>query len=257
VQRNGALIMTSDLQGNQISRYLSYLPAIFQQDDQGGPAQFLGQFLRAFEQVLTGIGNPDDPGLEELLDGIPAGIGTPELAGVQRYFDPGWIDQDDAVAIKYQRAPAEFLDWLAGWVALALRADLEEPQQRKLIARAVSLYRLRGTKRGLQEMLKIYSLSDPIIEEFNVPLQIGVHSTIGVDMQIDGGPAHFFRVTINLPKPDLTEFDRQRQIATAVIDLEKPAHTYYELLVETPTLQIGIHSTIGIDTLIGPKPANT
>ena len=38
----------------------------------------------------------------------------------------------------------------------------------------------------------------------------------------------------------------------AIHSMEKPAHTYYALDVETPAFQIGIHSTVGIDTLLSP-----
>jgi hypothetical protein len=61
-------------------------------------------------------------------------------------------------------------------------------------------------------------------------------------------------VLIRLPTPEPEQLRRQRQVTTAIIDLEKPAHTYYELDVETPTLQIGVHSTVGVDTLLGPMP---
>jgi hypothetical protein len=43
-------------------------------------------------------------------------------------------------------------------------------------------------------------------------------------------------------------------VVTAILDMEKPAHTYYALEVETPTLQLGVHSTISVDTLLGPSP---
>jgi hypothetical protein len=40
-------------------------------------------------------------------------------------------------------------------------------------------------------------------------------------------------------------------VVTSILDLEKPAHTFYALTVVTPTLEIGVHSTIGEDTLLG------
>jgi phage tail-like protein len=234
--------MADTPQSNDLSRYLDYLPAIFREPTEAGQPPFLGRFLLAFEEILTGRGQAE-AGIEEILDGIPG-----RLAGVQRYFEPG----PGGAVPDGQRAPRAFLEWLSGWVALALRADIDEPQQRQLIARAASLYRLRGTREGLAAMLSIYALPNPDIEEFATAFQIGVSSTIGKDTQLDGGPAHFFRVTIRLPNPDLNEFARQREIATAIIDMEKPAHTYYELRVETPALQIGVQSTVGVDTLLGP-----
>lgn len=242
--------MADPITSETLSRYLDYLPAIFRETAGTSRTPFIGRFLLAFEQVLTGRGNPaeGERGLEEILDGIPGA-----LAGIQRYFDPG----PGSTVADEQRAPADFLGWLSGWVALSLRADLDEAQQRQLIAQAVSLYRMRGTRAGLAALLSIYALPNPTIEEFATPFQLGVTSTIGRDTQLDGGPAHFFRVTIRLPDPDLQAFARQREIARAIIDMEKPAHTYYELRVETPALQIGVQSTVGVDTLLGPKPAQS
>src|SRR3990172_7602999 len=91
----------------QSSRYLDYLPAVFQQDAEVGQPNFLGRFLLAFEQVLTGLGEIEEPGLEERLDGIVDPVsGALRLAGVHRYFQPG-PDLPD-----HERAPAEFLEWL-------------------------------------------------------------------------------------------------------------------------------------------------
>jgi phage tail-like protein len=197
----------------QVSTYLDYLPAIFRED------AFLGRFLLAFEAILGG--------LEKQLDRI------------DHYFAP-------------KETPAEFLEWLSGWVALSLRADLKDEQRRDFIAKAVPLYRLRGTKQGLERLIQIYTALPPVIHELNTPFQIGVHSTIGADTTLDGGAPHFFKVTIRLGDPNPDERKRMTEVTTAIIDLEKPAHTQYVLEVETPILQIGEHSTIGVDTLLGP-----
>jgi phage tail-like protein len=240
---------TNDGRPGQTSRYLDYLPAIYQQDAQVNQPNLLGRWLLAFEQVLTGLGDVEEPGLEEILDGVFDPVsGLLRKAGVHRYFDPGPNLPDS------ERAPAEFLPWLAGWVALALRADLDELRQRDFIARAVSLYRLRGTKQGLEEFVRIYTRLGVTVDEMNTPFQIGVHSTVGVDTLLDGGAPHFFRVLIRLPTPDPEQIRQHRQVATAIIAMEKPAHTHYELGVETPTMQLGVHSTVGVDTLLGASP---
>lgn len=224
-------------------RYLDYLPAVFRQDARPGEAPWLDAFLRGFEAVLTGVGDADAPGLEELLDGIP-GL----LRGIERTFEPGPELADG------ERAPAEFLEWLGGWVALTLRADVAEDRQRVLVANAVRLYRLRGTKQGLEELVSLYTTLGATIQEAGPRMQIGVHSTVGVDTAIDGGAPHYFRVTVRLPTTDPDEIAAQRRIVAAIIDAEKPAHTYYTLDVETPILQIGVTSRVGVDTLLGGAP---
>src|SRR5262245_3569813 len=115
---------TNDDRPGQASRYLEYLPAIYQQEAEVGRPNFLGRFLLAFEQMLTGLGDSNEPGLEEILDGLVGSVsGATQLAGIHRYLDPGPKLPD------HERAPAEFLEWLAGWVALTLRADLDELRQ--------------------------------------------------------------------------------------------------------------------------------
>ena len=241
---------TNDDRPGQASRYLEYLPAIYQQEAEVGRPNFLGRFLLAFEQMLTGLGDSNEPGLEEILDGLvdPVSEAT-QLAGIHRYLDPGPKLPD------HERAPAEFLEWLAGWVALALRADLDELRQREFIASAVSLYRLRGTKQGLEQVVRIYTRLGVTVNEQNTPFQIGAHSTIGVDTILDGGGPHFFRVLLRLPTPDPAEQRKYRDVVTAIIDMEKPAHSYYNradlLDVQAPALVIGVYSKVGVDTLLG------
>jgi phage tail-like protein len=237
--------MTDERPGST-SRYFAYLPAVYQEETAPGQFAFLNGLLLAFEQVLTGAGDNTEPGLEEILDGIVDPLrGDQQLVGVSRYFDPGPQAADTA------RAPREFLPWLAGWMALMLRADLDEDRQREFIANAVALYRLRGTKRGLEAMIRTYTKLAPSIDEFNTPFQLGVHSTIGVDTVLDGGGPHFFQVRVRLPTLDLVQLKWMTEVTTAIIDMEKPAHTHYQLSVSTPTFQLGVTSTIGVDTLLG------
>jgi phage tail-like protein len=216
--------MTS--QATTVSGYLRLLPSIFSEE----PTQFLGRFLLAFEQVLTGLdgGEPvPAEGLEETI------------ARIATLFDA-------------RETREEFLPWLAGWVALGLRADWSVAQKRDFVARVVPLYRGRGTAANLAELLKIYTGLTPQITGGQDPeLQVGVHSTIGKDMWIDGGPPHRFHVSVTMPNPDQKTLQRQFQIASALIDLQKPAHTTYELQIVFTTLQIGVRSTIGRDTLLG------
>jgi len=191
------------------SSYLQNLPAIFSEE-----APFLGRFLLAFEQVLTGLpglgGRESEPpyGLEEII------------AMMATLFDP-------------KETRKEFLPWLASWVALGLRADWTPAQQRDFLANVVPLYRRRGTKENLAELLRIYTGLVPVITDV-----------------VETAP-HFFQVTVTIRNANPATLRRQFQIATALIDLQKPAHTAYTLEILHETMQIGVRSTIGVDTLLG------
>jgi len=52
-------------------------------------------------------------------------------------------------------APEDFLDWLAGWVALSLDDSWTPAQRRRLVAEAVQLHRWRGTRRGLAQHVEL------------------------------------------------------------------------------------------------------
>jgi phage tail-like protein len=201
------------------SSYLKSLPAIFSEDP------FLGRFLLPFEQILTGLSDKTDPGLEEIIALIPA------------LFDPKRLH----LVFSDETELEEFLNWLAGWVALGLRADWTLEQKKNFLADIVPLYRSRGTKENLGKLLKIYTMVTPEIKD---------------DPELE---AHFFRVRLRLSTQDVQEEVRQQMIARALIDLQKPAHTKYELVTESPfTLQINNRSAIGKDTLIASDiPPNT
>ena len=215
------------------SGLLQYLPAIYHEDP------FLGQFLLAFEKIL--LGRQDDIPFPDVGVDFPQKGVEETIAELATYFDP-------------MQAPEDFLPWLADWTAFTLRADLHPDRQRDFLANIVQFYRWRGTKENMRQLLAIFTIGLPtIIELSGDAFQVGVHSTVGVDTLIGGAAPHHFKVIIALDRISGTAFARQIQIARALIDLEKPAHTTYDLTTIIPTMQINVHSTVGVDTLLGTE----
>lgn len=190
---------------------LQYLPAIYAEDP------FLAQFLLAFEKILLGRGDApaDSPPGSDLN---PAGL-EQIIDGLAALYDPS-------------NTPEDFLPWLAKWTALSLRADMSLSQQRQFVAKAISLYQYRGTQQNLRDLLKLYVDGIP-------------------DITVDDKVPYYFRVTIKLARQPVQDIQRQFEIAQALVEMEKPAHTNYELLLDTPTLKVGEFSTVGVDTLLG------
>ncbi|HII02553.1 TPA: hypothetical protein HA351_13195 [Methanosarcinaceae archaeon] len=117
--------------------YLEYLPSVYMEN----PANrdFLDRFLAIFESLF----------FETDL----------EIDHLGRYLDAAGT-------------PPEFLDWLGSWVAasqgrgdLGDRKKVPEAKQRELISRAVPLYRERGTREGLENLIILYTGKKPIIVE--------------------------------------------------------------------------------------------
>ena len=213
------------------SSLLDYLPAIYQDDP------LIGQFLIAFEKILIGEGEEtltDEGGESYSQKSLEAVI-----AGIASLFDP-------------RQTPTDFLPWLANWTAFSLRADLDESQQREFISNIIQLYKWRGTKNNLKLLLALFTGGQPeIIEIEEDKIQSGVTLPEGMDVWQDGGPPHYFQVIVALPEADIDTTKRRLKIANDLIELEKPAHTFYDLFPEFHGMEIGVRCKVGVDTLIG------
>jgi phage tail-like protein len=160
---------------------------------------------------------------ETVLSGAGGQAGLETTIGrIADYLDP-------------QKTDADFLPWLASWVTLTLRADWDTQTQRDFIMRIVPLYQLRGTKAGLLQMLALYTKS---------PVQI---------FDDFAGVPHFFEVQLTLSEADPALLQSKQQIARAIIDQEKPAHTFYALRIAVPTMRLvseDLHKSSGWPLLI-------
>jgi phage tail-like protein len=92
-----------------------YLPAVYRED--ATSADFLERFLANFEGQFTTLED--------------------RIASASALFD-------------VRSAPAETLDWLAGWLGLVLDPSLDEGRRRQLIRHAMPLYQYRGTTAALR-----------------------------------------------------------------------------------------------------------
>jgi phage tail-like protein len=106
-----------------------YLPAVYRED--AGSADFLERFLANFEGTFT-----------QLED---------RIAAASALFD-------------VRSAPADTLDWLAGWLGLVLDPSMDERRRRQLIRNAVALYQYRGTTASMRLAVQL-ALSDCVPDE--------------------------------------------------------------------------------------------
>jgi len=112
--------------------YRDYLPEIYRRADE--PGRFLDRFLALARTELAAVG--------ENIDAVP------------QLLAPAF-------------ASASTLDWLAQWLGLDLPVIATDAEKRDLIARAVQLYRTRGTPSGIADFLEIYTGVRPsIVEDF-------------------------------------------------------------------------------------------
>jgi phage tail-like protein len=212
--------------------YVKWLPSIYQRSDVTG-RNFLRDLLWIVQHLFGEI--------EERLDVI------------HTFFDPF-------------ECPDHFLPWLAGWTAMVVEEDWPKAKKRRLIKKAIELYKIRGTVKGLKLFIALFTEHEPNITENAWPFrgfQIGVTSGIGIDSVIlpPVNLAHTFLVEMPVTYKDVTIESVIR--LHEIIQMEKPANTSYYLRFlaeERPSemrefFAIGVRSGIAVaQEVIKPLP---
>jgi len=221
-------------------RLLDSLPAIYR----GPEPDFFARFLLAFDRLLFDADwrANDEKARDEGYDFDEEPLER-HIANLHLFFNP-------------HETPEEFLPWLAQWAALSFLSELSVKRRRKLLAAILPLYRIRGTRKYLEEILTLCLDAVPSVSDAPLPsMRIGDNSTIGSDTYLGGGAPHFFHVRLVAPRLDGPELETQCRLANSLIELNKPAHTYYELEIISRRMQVGVCSTVGLDTVLGASEA--
>jgi phage tail-like protein len=227
------------------SEYLQYLPRTFK-EGHGDESAFLGQYLKIFEALLTGRSDAAPiVGLEE------------RISRFENYLDAALtpVEETTFAGTEETRLDSAFLTYLAKWVALVFDQNWPLNKKRQWLQKIVPLYKKRGTTSGLLEYLKMFVGKQVKVEEPVGGFIVGEQSTVAFDTYIGGTPIYYFRVKINYAFPGDEPFDYNlwknlRKGVKTIVDLEKPAHTYYDVDIRTPGFVLGQSSTLGVDTLI-------
>ncbi len=187
------------------SAYMDFLPVLYREVD------FIGRFMKIFEQAFQ-------PAVES--------------------FNVMWANLDPLTA------PQALLPFLAHWVAWPVDSIWDLSQQRRLIRRAVELYRWRGTRKGLRLYLHLYtglSLDEHLPQEADKHISItepfGRGFVVGTaklaeDTVLGGGQPYHFIVRL---RPECSN-SMNEQLVRRIIDQEKPAFSTYDLFIENSSL---------------------
>lgn len=101
--------------------YIRYLPEIYR--EMSDRTSFLSHFLSIFESVFLDV----EGGIKQR----------------RNYFDP-------------EEIPIDYLDWLNEWLAVEMGDGWPERARRDLLMRLPDLYRKRGTRDGVVELIDLY-----------------------------------------------------------------------------------------------------
>jgi phage tail-like protein len=158
------------------------LPAVLQDDD------FTVRFVSGLDDVLAPV--------FATLDSLSA------------YLDP-------------ELTPADYLPWLASWVALELDDAWREPEQRALIRHAVGLHQWRGTRRGVVEQVRL-AIGDPQAE-VEVVDSGGCAFSTEPGGTLPGDERAGVQVTVRVADPATVDRRRLREAVAAAAPAHLPA----------------------------------
>jgi phage tail-like protein len=232
-----------------------FLPAVYAEDPVGG--DFVDRLLAVFDKMRDEAGR--------------------RIGHIAARFDPRATP-----ASPVGDFTQDFLDWLAGWMGLALQHNWSVERRRRLVVNAYRLYRLRGTLAGLKLHIELFTGIEPrILEHYKLRrwlnlgaarlggrsalwgpeivkrLQLDVYSEIGKFQLVDTGDpltdpfgafAHRFTVYATVPR----NFSPADQATLqSIVEMAKPAHTQATLRLVQPRFVVGRQSCIGVDSVIG------
>jgi phage tail-like protein len=162
------------------------MPALYQEDP------FAQGFLSALDTVLAPV------------------MGT--LDNLDAYLDP-YLTPDD------------FLVWLATWVGMTVDDTWTIERRREAVARAVELYRLRGTATGLQQQVEIHTGGAVEIIENG-----GTAWSIDPGGELPGSPKPLVVVRVQVDDPKALDASRVEALVAAA----KPAHVEHRVEILKP-----------------------
>ena len=235
--------------------YLKYLPQIYQENEIS--KRFLENFLGLFKIMFDNIDY--------------------KISSFTKYLD------DSSV-------PENFLHWLASWISLSYDESWNPHSIRIFLQRAPQLYKMRGTKEGILEIISIYAYNNLknnyeklllTCSESNLKRNEMHLCNISIDVK---RISHLLYSVVWIFEPNnpLLVDDRNSKKTfedeskenpyifyvilhpilvknsliegiKKIIEIEKPAHTFAKICTINPCFYLGLKTYLGVNTIVGKR----
>ncbi len=191
--------------------WLDYLPEVYRDNPQS--ADFTERFLAVFQTLYTDL--------------------TEDIRSVVAHFDP------DVVGGGY-------LEWLATWLGVEDGYLWPEEKLRRLVSQGVELYRSRGTKGYVMEMVRLFTDHTPYMVEYgDLAPYLGDVGQMTLLKSLYGDSPYM--VTMVLEAQALTSHEEYKALLR-IVERAKPAWMEINLVVLKPYIFLNKHSYLGMNT---------
>lgn len=193
--------------------FIDYLPQVYRGADSVN--SFLARFLSVFQSPYVD--------LEDDIDQMPARC-------------------DPAVA------PPEFLQWLADCMAVTDQHLWSQDRLRVFLQQAVRLYRIKGTREALRQVIELYTGQTPLIIEQFEPASCQVWRRDGATLRrLYGGSRHTVTVLMPEAQGGADEYAKLWKI----IEAFRPVDAICNLVFLHNEILLGQHCYLGMNSRIG------
>ena len=200
--------------------WMGYLPEVYQADPVS--KSFVERYLNIFQSLYEDL--------------------EQEIKQAASYFDPDVVE-------------GEFLEWLAEWVAIDDAYIWREDKLRYLIKNGMRIYKMRGTRQALSDMVELYLGEKPyIVEHYQLEGYEGEAQHSGLIAGLYGDNSYYFTVIVSeksVPSP------KEHKTLLRIIESAKPAHVEANVVVLKPYIFLDKYSYLGMNSVLGQyRPAN-
>ncbi len=208
--------------------YLRYLPNVYARDPSS--KEFLEKFLSLFEDFFNAVDK--------------------KIFNFHNLLDP-------------KTTPIDFLPWFSAMLGVSYNDQWQELNFRNMLRKLPQLYKKRGTRDGLIDLLLTFLMPNliseheykkknktPIMlfENFQLKCLKGNDSDYYKEhYDLYGTDPNIFSVLIDEDLLDAQKLDVVREI----VENEKPAHTLANICPLTNWFYLGTHTYLGLNTVLG------
>ncbi|HWQ70791.1 MAG TPA: phage tail protein [Desulfitobacteriaceae bacterium] len=194
--------------------WLEYLPVVYQSADlQSG---FLDRYLGIFQTLYEDL--------------------NLQVRNAAAFFDADCAD-------------SRFLQWLSEWLDITDSYIWSEDKLRLLLARSLELYRGRGTKKSIEEIVELYTSEKPyIVETFQLEKFKDSEEYERTLLPLYGDSPFGFTVLV---REKYVKTVREFNILIKIIEEMKPVQMELKLVVIKPYIFLNQYSYLGVNSVLG------
>ncbi len=194
--------------------WMKYLPELYQK--QMGNQSFLDRYLAVFQSLYEDVGG--------------------EIKSFPQQLDPKTADQ-------------QFLEELAGWLDIETPYMWRESQLRFLLEHAMEFQASRGTRRGIELLVELYTGEKPFViewQDWSVYQNNGSYGKL-LEQLYEDDPGCF---TVLVKEENIPAY-QEHQTLLRILEQIKPVQMEVNLIVLKPYIFTDGYSYLGVNSVLG------